>query len=77
MSRKDEILKSFLEHEIIIDKYHVDSSSLPHNVREALKSDVPIIKATALIVDNLEGPNPATDATLRNIVTQYLNEAAI
>jgi hypothetical protein len=77
MARKDEILQSFLEHEIIIDKYDIDPSSLPQTVRNALDSDVPIIKAIALVVENLEGASPATDATLRNVITQYLNEATI
>lgn len=77
MARKDEILKSFLEHESITHKYSIDPETLPETVRGALSSDEPIIKAIALIVDNLEGPSPVTDATLRNIVTQYLNEAAI
>ena len=77
MSRKDEILTSFLEHKVITEKYNIDPGSLPQTVRSALNSDEPIIKAIALIVENLEAASPATDATLRNIVTQYLNEAAI
>jgi hypothetical protein len=77
MARKDEILETFLEHEIITGKYNIAPNSLPQTVRSALSSDEPIIKAIALIVENLEAASPATDATLRNIVTQYLNESAV
>lgn len=77
MARKDEILQSFLEHEILIEKYNIDPKSLPQTVRGALTSDEPIIKAIALIVESLEAASPTTDATLRNIVTQFLNDAAV
>lgn len=77
MARKDEILRSFLEHELIRDKYNIDTTNLPETIRGALSSDEPIIKAIALIVENLEATSPTTDATLRNIVTQYLNDAAV
>lgn len=77
MARKDEILKSFLEHEIILKKYKIDANERPQNIRSALASDVPIIKTIGLIVENLELSTPITDNALRNLITQYLNEAAI
>jgi hypothetical protein len=77
MARKDDILISFLEHDIIKDKYQIESNELPTTVREALNSKVPIIKAIGLIVENLEASTPTTDNALRNLITQYLNEAAI
>lgn len=77
MARKDDILQSFLEHDLIKDKYHLEAKDLPKTVREALNSDYPIIKAIGLIVENLEAAAPTTDNALRNLITQYLNEAAI
>lgn len=75
MARKDDILNSFLKHEILKEKYGLKKSEIPSTVREALNSDKPIVKAIALIVDGLESQTPVTDATLRNTVTQFLNEA--
>jgi len=75
MSRKDEILKSFLNHELLETKYELKKTDLPSTVREALNSDNPIIKAIALIVEGLNGNIPVTDSVLRNQVTQFLNEA--
>ena len=75
--RKDKMLISFLSHEILVNEYEVDNVLLPKTVHEALKSEIPIVKAIALIVDNLEGPNLVTETTLRNIINQYLNDAAI
>jgi hypothetical protein len=75
MARKDDILKSFLTHKLLETKYALKKEELPSTIREALKSDKPIIKAIALIVDGLEGTSTVTDSVLRNQVTQFLNEA--
>ncbi|MCZ4409094.1 hypothetical protein O3Q51_09755 [Cryomorphaceae bacterium 1068] len=75
MARKDNIFKSFLEHELIYTKYNLQDTELPNTVREALNSDTPIVKAIALIVDSLEKSPSSTDNELRNIILQYLNTA--
>lgn len=75
MARKDTILKSFLNHDLLKSKYELDKTDLPTTVREALDSDKPIVKAIALIVEGLDGTSPVTDSVLRNQVTQFLNEA--
>lgn len=77
MARKDDILKSFLEHDLIKSKYNVEADELPGTVREALSSNIPILKAIALIVDKLESPEAVRDNDLRNLITQYLNQTAI
>ncbi len=75
MARKDEILSSFLKHEMLKEKYELKKSDIPSTVREALNSDKAIVKAIALIVDGLESPTQITDSALRNQITQFLNEA--
>ena len=75
MARKDEILRSFLNHELLTTKYELQDSDIPTTVREALNSQQPIIKAIALIVEGLDGTSPVTDTVLRTQVTQFLNEA--
>ncbi|MER3374046.1 MAG: hypothetical protein RIM83_05355 [Allomuricauda sp.] len=75
MARKDDILKSFLTHELLENKYELKKEELPFTVREALNSDKPIIRAIALIVEGLDGTSTVTDSVLRNQVTQFLNEA--
>lgn len=75
MARKDEILHSFLKHEMLTAKYELKKSEIPSTVREGLKSDSPIIKAISLIVDGLEAQTSITDAALRNQIIQFLNEA--
>lgn len=77
MARKDNMLKSFLEHKIISEKYQLEAKDIPSTVREALNSKKPIVKTIALIVENLESPHAVTDNALRNQITQYLNEAAL
>jgi len=75
MARKDNILNSFLTHELIESKYELRNEQLPTTVREALNSSNPIVKAIALIVEGLDGTSPVTDPVLRNQITQFLNEA--
>ena len=75
MARKDEILNSFLKHGLLTSKYKLKKSQLPKTVREALNSDIPIIKAIALVVEGLESSTQITDTVLRNQISQYLNEA--
>ena len=75
MARKDDILKNFLTHELLDNKYQLKIEELPSTVREALNSDIPIVKAVALIVEGLEKSPTATDNELRNSVLQFLNTA--
>lgn len=75
MARKDEILSSFLKHEMLKKKYELKKSDISLTVREALNSDIPIVKAIALVVEGLESPTQITDVALRNQITQFLNEA--
>lgn len=75
MARKDDILKSFLTHELLENKYELKKEELPKTVREALNSDIAIVKAVALIVEGLEKSPTATDNELRNSVLQFLNTA--
>lgn len=75
MARKDDILKNFLTHELILNKYQLKPEELPSTVRDALNSDNPIVKAVSLIVDSLEKSPTATDNELRTSVLQFLNTA--
>lgn len=75
MARKDNILKSFLTHELLETKYELKKEGMPTTVRNALNSDKPIVKAIALIVEALDSTSPVTDNALRNQVIQFLNEA--
>lgn len=75
MARKDEILGSFLNHEMLTTKYELKKSDIPLTVREGLNSSSAIVKAISLIIEGLESPVPITDTALRNQITQFLNEA--
>lgn len=77
MARKDEILKSFISHEILETKYHLKKEELPCNVRDALNSEIPIVKAIGIIVEGLDGNSPVTDRVLRDQISTYLNNQII
>lgn len=77
MLRRDKILQSFLEHEIIQEKYGISKDDLPKKVFDARKSRKAIIRAIALIVKDKENTLPSDDKQLYRMITQYLNEAAI
>jgi hypothetical protein len=77
MARKDKILKSFLQHKLIKDKYNLSKTSLPNTVDEGIQSEHTIIRTISLIVQGLESSPPVTDNSLRNMILQYLNETAL
>jgi hypothetical protein len=77
MARKDDILKSFLTHELLKSKYALKKEELPNTVREALYSDKPIVKAIALIIEGLETSPPITDNALNTQIRQYLKDNAL
>lgn len=77
MARKDEIYNSFLNHELIKEKYEIRKEDLPKSLREGLNSKNIIIKALALIVEDTESQNPSSDKSLYSKITQFLNEASI
>ena len=77
MARKDEIYNSFLNHELIKEKYGINKEALPKNLKEGLNSKYAIIKALALIVEDIESHNPSSDKSLYSKITQFLNKESI
>lgn len=77
MANKDNILRSFLSHELLETKYELKRDELPKTVRDALISDKPIVKAIALIIDGLEKSPPITDTALNTQIRQYLQDNAL
>jgi hypothetical protein len=75
MARRDDIFRNFMEHEMLLEKYNIATADLPVTLSAGLNSEIPIVKSIALVVQNLESPNPVNDASLRGIVTSYLNSA--
>jgi uncharacterized membrane-anchored protein YjiN (DUF445 family) len=77
MARKDDILCSFLQHDLIKSKYGISKTDLPKTISQGLQSEHPIVKTVALVVSSLESTETITDSNLRNKVIQYLNDAAL
>lgn len=75
MARKDDIFASFITHDLVTEKYNIESSELPQNLNEGLRSNHSIIKAIALIVSNTESINPSSSKALYSQLTQFLNES--
>ena len=76
MGRKESIFTSFINHELIVEKYNISKGELPQNLSEGLKSNYSIIKAIALIVDKTE-KKPVSDKALYGQITQFLNGVTI
>ena len=72
MARKDETLRAFLEHPLLTDKYDLSESEKQLSLREAMKSDKPIIKALAMVVDEKEDGKVITDNRLYDMTMKYL-----
>jgi len=74
MSRKDDLLIKFLEHEIIKEKYSILKEELPESMRQAEDSDQPIIRVIAMYINGLEDKE-LSEKQLREQILQYLNQA--
>ena len=76
MARKDDIFKSFLEHEVLKNDYDLTDKDLNITLRQSLNSNIPIIKAIGLIVDASEKANRDSDQAISRLITQHLNITA-
>ena len=77
MARKDDILKSFLEHSLLNEKYSISDTERLYTMSEALHSDNPIIKTLALFVENLEKKPTPTSKVVYELLSKYLNTAIL
>ncbi len=77
MARKDDIFVSFVKHPIVKDKYGIDQSDLPNNLREGLSSNHVIIQTIALIVESQEKVPAESDSALQKKIIQFLNQEAV
>lgn len=71
---KNKILKKFISHELIREKYRLEETDIPNNVTRALVSEIPIIRAIAILVDELESNQGINDISLYNKINIYLNQ---
>jgi hypothetical protein len=72
MARKDDILKEFLKHPMLQEKYKISKEEIPSTVAEAIKSKHPIIGLISRIVKNIE-VDKLNDNELRKQIMFYLN----
>ena len=77
MSRKDNVFNTFMNHALLKEKYDLTDGDLQIPLNKAIHSEIPIVKAIALLVTEMESKSAPTDATLKNMISQYLNTAAI
>lgn len=72
MAKYDEMYRSFLEHELLTDKYNIVVDDLPKNVIGS-PSNIKIIDTLRLIVKSIELDNNKTDKELVSIISKSLN----
>ena len=73
----NELLNSFLDHELLQDKYKIAKKDLPNNLKDALKSDNPVVNSIAMIVQSIQSDSNITDKALKTKVSQHLNEYSL
>ncbi len=77
MARKDDILQSFLTHDLFVSKYGLKKEEMPTSVMEAFNSKEPILKAIAIIIEGLEWKPQTSDNALNIQIRQFLNDNAL
>lgn len=73
----NELLNSFLDHEMIQEKHKIQKKDLPTNLKDALKSNKSIINSIAMIVQTIQSDSNITDKALKTKVSQHLNENSL
>jgi hypothetical protein len=73
----NELLNSFLDHEMIQSKYDILKKDLPDNLKDALKSDKFIVNSIAMIVHIIQSDSNISDRSLNTKVSQHLNENSL
>jgi hypothetical protein len=73
----NELLNSFLDHELIQEKHKIQKKDLPNNLKDALKSNKSIINSIAMILQTIQSDSNITDKALKTKVSQHLNENSL
>lgn len=73
----NDLLNSFLDHELLQDKYKVQKKDLPNNLKDALKSEISVVNSIAMIVQTIQSDSNITDKALKTKVSQHLNEYSL
>lgn len=71
MSHINKIFTSFLSHDILKSKYKLNKKDLSKNISEGIKSDIPIIRVIAELINGKSNQN--SDKELYEIISRYLN----
>lgn len=73
----NELLNSFLNHELLQDKYKIKKTDLPSNLKDALESENAVVNSIAMIVQTIQSDSNITDKALKTKVSQHLNEYSL
>lgn len=73
----NELLNSFLNHELLQDKYKIQKNDLPTNLKDALGSENAVVNSIAMIIQTIQSDSNITDKALKTKVSQHLNEYSL
>ena len=77
MTKEDEILRSFMEHPLLREKYELKEEQLPNTVEEGMKSPIPIVLAITNIVKGVQRKPEVSDQDLQRQLFAILNSNAL
>ena len=73
----NELLNTFLNHELLQDKYKIPKKDLQNNLKDALKSENAVVNSIAMIIQTIQSDSNITDKALKTKVSQHLNEYSL
>lgn len=77
MARKDDLIKSFLGHQMLRDKYGITEEEMNYSHSTALDSNKPVIRSIAIVIGQVESSASISDGKLYEMIAQYLNTSAL
>jgi len=77
MTRRDMLLKDFMSHPIIREKYKISPSKIPATLEEGLNSSYPIIKSISYMIKEIKRSPKKSESEVDKLIRKLLNESPL
>jgi len=77
MTRRDLLLKDFLSHPLITEKYKISPSKIPSSLAEGLNSSYPIVKSISFMIKEIMKSPKKSEKEVDKLIRKLLNESPL
>jgi len=77
MTRRDLLLKDFMSHPIISEKYKISPSKIPSTLEDGLNSSYPIVKSISYMIKEIKRSPKKSEKEVDKLIRKLLNESPL